>query len=166
MTRALSIALFLALFVQGDDLVLLKQFPVDDLEGVIDRDAVKLDQRITEDNKGAFRIEDRGTVQLYETGDIDVEQAVLLYRARVMTLNVKGSAYLEMWCRFPGQGEFFSRGLQYSLSGTHHWTTIEAPFYLRKGENPDNIRLNVVLDGGGKIWIDKIELLRGPLPDD
>ncbi len=166
MTRALSIALLLALFAQGDDLVSLEQYPIDSLEGVIDRDAVALDRRITEDNNGALRIEHKGTYRLYETGDIDVEQAMLVYRARVMTTNIRGSAYLEMWCSFPGKGEFFSRGLQYSLSGTHHWMTIEAPFYLRKGENPDNVRLNIVLNGGGKIWVDRIELLRGPLPDD
>jgi hypothetical protein len=31
------------------------------------------------------------------------------------------------------------------------------------GENPDNVKLNFVVNGTGTIWIDDIRLLKGPL---
>ena len=68
-----------------------------------------------------------------------------------------------MWCRFPGKGEFFSRGLQSPLTGTTDWTTEETAFFLKKGENPDNVKLNLVINGSGTAWIDDVRLLKGPL---
>jgi len=103
------------------------------------------------------------TFKLFETGPIDVDNARLIYKAEVRTDNVKGQAFLEMWCSFPGKGEFFSRGLQNPMSGTNGWTSVETPFFLKKGEKPDNVKLNVVVDGTGTVWIDDIKLMKGPL---
>jgi len=68
-----------------------------------------------------------------------------------------------MWCHFPGKGEFFSRALQSPLSGSNEWTSQETPFFLKKGENPDNIKINVVVNGKGTVWIDDIHLVKAPL---
>jgi hypothetical protein len=102
-------------------------------------------------------------VRLFEVGDIDIENARLIYQAKIRTDNIAGKVYLEMWCNFPGKGEFFSRGLQTPLTGTTNWTREETPFFLKKGENPDNIKLNLVIDGKGTAWIDDIRLMKGPL---
>jgi hypothetical protein len=102
-------------------------------------------------------------VRLYETGDIDIENARLIYRAKLRTEGVEGQVYIEMWCHFPGKGEFFSRALQSPLSGSNEWTSQETPFYLKKGENPDNIKINVVVNGKGTVWIDDIHLVKAPL---
>ena len=63
-----------------------------------------------------------------------------------------------------GKGEFFSRGLQSPLTGTTNWTTEETPFLLKKGEKPDLVKLNLVINGKGTAWIDDVLLLKGPLP--
>ncbi len=146
----------------------LKRFPIDSLDGVITRDGVRLDRASTVDGNGSLELKARRatTFRLFETGDLDVEDAVLIYRAQMKTRKVKGDAYLEMWCHFPGGGEYFSRGLQYALSGTNHWIRVETRFLLRKGENPDNVRLNVAITGSGKVWIDDIRLVKAPLPPD
>ena len=102
-------------------------------------------------------------IRLFETGDIDIEDARLIYQAKVRTEGVQGQVFLEMWCHFPGKGEFFSRGLQSPVSGTTEWTSVETPFFLQKGENPDNVKLNLVIDGTGTVWIDDIRLIKGPL---
>jgi hypothetical protein len=39
--------------------------------------------------------------------------------------------------------------------------TQETPFFLKKGENPNNVKLNLVIDGKGMVWIDDIRLFRG-----
>jgi hypothetical protein len=143
----------------------LKRFYLDNLDGIITRSGIRIDKQISSDGYGSLRIEatERTTVRLFETGDIDIENARLIYQARVRTEDVEGQVYLEMWCHFPGKGESFSRGLETPLTGTTDWTTEETPFFLKKGENPDNVKLNLVIKGKGTVWIDDIRLLKGPL---
>ena len=141
------------------------RYPIDDMEGLITRSGVRIDKEITSDGSGSLLVTANGpvTVKLYETGDIDLENARLIYRARLRTENVEGQVYLEMWCSFPGKGEYFSRALQAPLSGTNEWSTQETPFFLQKGENPDNVKMNLVINGKGKVWIDDIRLVMAPL---
>lgn len=143
----------------------IKRYTLDTLDGVITRSGVEVDKAVSSDGKGSLKITAAAptVVKLFETGDIDIENARLTYRAKVRTENVEGKAYLELWCSFPGKGEFFSRGLQSPLTGTQDWTTVETPFFLQKGENPDNIKLNLVIDGRGTVWIDDIRVVKGPL---
>ena len=143
----------------------VRKFPIESLERVITQSGVQFDREISSDGNGSLRITatEPTVVRLFETGDIDVENARLIYQAKVRTEGVEGQVYLEMWCRFPSKGEFFSRGLQTPLTGTTNWTTEETPFFLMKGENPDNVKLNLGINGKGMVWIDDIRLLRGPL---
>ena len=143
----------------------LKRFPLDTLEGVITQSGIQIDKEVSNDGNGSLKIvtPEPTVIRLFELGDIDVENARLIYQAKVKTEGVEGQVYLEMWCRFPGKGEFFSRGLQTPLTGTTNWTSEETPFFLKKGENPDNVKLNLVINGKGTAWIDDIRLLKGPL---
>jgi hypothetical protein len=147
------------------EVVELKRFPVDTMEGIITQSGVEIDKAVSSDGNGSLRITatEPTVVRLFEVGDIDVENARLIYRAKVRTGGVEGQVYLEMWCHFPGKGEFFSRGLQTPLTGTTGWTTEETPFFLQKGENPDNVKLNLVINGKGTAWIDDILLIKAPL---
>ena len=149
----------------AQQVVELKRFPLDSLEGVITQSGVQIDKEVSSDGNGSLRITatEPTVVRLFELGDINVENARLIYQAKLRTQGAEGQVYLEMWCRFPGKGEFFSRGLQTPLTGTTNWTTEETPFFLKKGENPDNVKLNLVIDGKGTAWIDDIRLLKAPL---
>jgi len=143
----------------------LRRFALDNTEGLITQSGVRIDEQISSDGNGSLRIEamEPTTIPLFETGDIDIENTRLIYQAKVRTENVEGQVYLEMWCHFPGKGEFFSRDLLSPLTGTTDWTTQETPFLLKKGENPDNVKLNLAIDGKGTAWIDDIRLLKAPL---
>jgi len=143
----------------------LRRFALDNTEGLITQSGVRIDEQISSDGNGSLRIEamEPTTIRLFETGDIDIENTRLIYQAKVRTENVEGQVYLEMWCHFPGKGEYFSKGLMNPLSGTNDWTSAETPFFLKKGESPDNVKLNLVVDGKGTVWIDDIRLLKGPL---
>lgn len=147
--------------------VVLKTYPMTGSLDVLSQDLAQLDDAISSDGNGAVRVHVDGptTIRLYETGDLDVEDARLVYEAKLRTEGVEGKVYLEMWCSFPGKGEFFSRALQSPITGTTEWTTQQTPFFLKKGENPDNVRLNVVVDGKGTVWVDDIKLTKGPLGD-
>ncbi|MEW5947140.1 MAG: hypothetical protein AB1742_13165 [bacterium] len=143
----------------------IRRFPADSLEGVISRTGVSVDSEVSSEGNGSLRLDAGGstTFLLYEVSGVAVDEARLIYRARMRTENVIGSAYLEMICVMPGEGEYFSRALQSSLSGTVDWTTVETPFFLQKGQTPEMVKLNVVVEGSGTVWIDDVGLLKGPL---
>ncbi|MDH7515467.1 MAG: hypothetical protein QHI48_06320 [Bacteroidota bacterium] len=142
----------------------LKTYPVESMRGVVDASLVSLDAAISSDGNGSLRItvNEPTTVRLYETGDIDVENTRVTYRAKVRTEGLEGKAYLEMWCCFPAKGEYFSRDLISPLSGTREWSQEETEFFLREGENPNNVKLNIVVDGKGTVWVDDIHLVKDP----
>jgi len=48
------------------------------------------------------------------------------------------------------------------VKGTTGWSSYEVPFRLRKGQRPDLLKLNLAVEGRGKVWIKDIELLKTP----
>ena len=144
----------------------LKRFPLDSLEGVRASASVSFDADVSSDGSGALRVDaaEPLTVPLFEVTDVEIENAILIYQASIQSENLDGKAYLEMWVRLPGEGEFFSRGLDRPLTGTMTWMKAATPFFLKAGQKPDLIRLNLVVEGKGRVWIDDVRLLRRPLP--
>ena len=115
---------------------------------------------------GAWHIDARAeeqTIRLFEVKNPAVEQCLLTYRAELKAEGLQGRAFLEMWCRLPGRGEFFSKGHQQAVSGTVNWARYEIPFYLRRGQKPELIKLNVVVEGQGTVWLRDVELLKTAL---
>jgi hypothetical protein len=136
--------------------------PVSDLSGVLTRSGVELDTQVTSDGNGSIKIvaDQPTTVRLFEVDEIAVDDARLVYRARIRTEGVQGKVYLEMWCRFPGSGEFFSRALQSPISGSTEWVSQETPFFLEENQKPDLVKLNIVIEGTGTVWVDEVKLAR------
>jgi hypothetical protein len=143
----------------------LKEYPIAGTNDALTQSGVEADTAVTADGNGSLRItaDQPTTVRLYETGDLDVEGARIVYQAKLRTEGVQGKVYLEMWCNFAGRGEYFARALQAPLSGSTEWTSQETLFFLKKGDNPDNVKLNVVIDGTGTVWVDDVRLIKGPL---
>jgi len=148
-------------------LVCHKHYPLDSTTSVITQDGVEFD-KISTDGNGSLKIladsTDKRVIRLFETGPIDIEERVLIYSAKIRTEKLYGKAYLEMWCEIPGKGEFFSRGLEQPITGTTVvWTTAQTPFRLEAGQRPSNVKLNLVIEGVGTVWIDDIKLTSEPL---
>jgi len=115
---------------------------------------------------GAWHIDahaEEQTIRLFEVEDPAVEHCLVTYRAELKVEGLQGRAFLEMWCRLPGRGEFFSKGYQQAVSGTVDWAPDEIPFYLKRDQKPDLIKLNVVVEGPGTVWLRDVELLKTPL---
>jgi hypothetical protein len=120
-----------------------------------------VEKGILSEDKGAIRIQvlEANTFHLYETGPLEkANNTMLFYQAKVRTEALNGKAYLELWCSIPGKGEFFSRFMDQPISGTNNWTTLQIPFRNDSGINPDNVKLNLVVEGTGTVWIDDIRL--------
>ena len=115
---------------------------------------------------GAWQIDARTeeqTIRLFEVENPAVEQCLLTYRAELKAEGLQGRAFLEMWCRVPGRGEFFSKGYEQAVSGTVDWSRYEIPFHLKRGQKPDLIKLNVVVEGPGTVGLRDVALLKTPL---
>ncbi|MES9824462.1 MAG: hypothetical protein ABW127_08520 [Candidatus Thiodiazotropha endolucinida] len=102
------------------------------------------------------------TISLFEIEISNIDNCMLTYRADLKSKEVLGQGFLEMWCRMPGRGEFFSKGLQNALKGTNDWASYEVPFYLKRGQQPDLIKHNLTVEGRGKVWIKNLELSYTP----
>lgn len=107
--------------------------------------------------------DERASVRLFEVPLSDRDQCMITYRFRIKTDALKSSVYPEMWCRIPGMGEFFSRGLHQKIRGSNDWSSLEIPFYLKKGQFPDLLKLNLVFEGPGAVRLKEIEILATPL---
>ena len=78
----------------------LKRFPIDSMDGIITQSGVQIDKEVSSDGNGSLKITATAptVIRLFETGDIDIENARLVYQARLRTEGVEGKVYLQMWC--------------------------------------------------------------------
>ncbi len=141
------------------------QFPITSAEEVLTKTNIEFDKEITSDGNGSLLVnaKDSMIVRLFEIEDPDIENARIVYQAKLRTEDLNGAAYLEILCNFKGIGEFFGRGLDNYLKGTTDWSSVQTYFFLKEGENPDLIKLNLIITGPGRVWIDDIRLVKGPL---
>lgn len=107
--------------------------------------------------------DDAGTQPLFGVPLSGIDQSMIAYRFRVKTENLTSKVYPEMWCRVAGTGECFSRGLHQKVRGTNNWLSVEIPFYLKKGQLADLLKLNLVFEGPGAVRLSDIEVLATPL---
>jgi hypothetical protein len=142
----------------------LTHLELNSLDGVLTQSNVAVDSVISSDGAASLKITATGptTIRLFDLGDLNVENAKVVYRAMLRSRKLSGRAYLEMRLHFKDGGEYFSRGLDRPITGTTSWMTAEIMFILEKGQNPDNVSLNLVIEGKGTVWIDDIVILKGP----
>jgi hypothetical protein len=127
-------------------------------ESIINREAV-----VQSEGGWLIDVGESQTIRLFEIELAEIDNCMLAYRANMKSEDLSDRGYLEMWCRIPGQGEFFSKGFHNALKGTNDWASYEVPFYLKRGQRPDLVKLNLRLEGRGKLWIKDIELSYTPL---
>ena len=139
----------------------LKKLSLDDASSI--GLTIQTDAAVKVEGKASVKISTiwPATVCLGEVSGLNVEDAKLLYKAKVKT-ELEGEAFLEMWVQVGG-GQYFSKGMNDSVKGKSEWKTIQTPFMLQKGQKLEKATLNVVITGKGTIWIDDIVLSRGPL---
>lgn len=125
---------------------------------------VSTDLTTKQEGNGSIRISTvwPTTICLGEVRDLNVENARIIYRARVKSEKLEGTAFLEMWCHIGG-GRYFSRGMNSVVSGTMDWRTLQTPFLLQPGQSVKKATLNIVINGNGTVWVDDVQLAKEPL---
>jgi hypothetical protein len=124
---------------------------------------IQNDTTIKTEGKSALKITTLWptTVCLGQVSGLNIENAKLIYKAKLKT-DLQGSAYLEMWVGVDG-GQYFSRGLNDQIQGKTEWQALQTPFMFKKGQKPDKVTLNVVINGIGTVWVDDIVLSKEAL---
>jgi hypothetical protein len=139
----------------------LKKMSLDDAS--LASPKIQNDQVVKTEGKASIKITTKWptTVYIGEVAGLNIENAKLIYKADVKS-DLGGVAYLEMWAHVGG-GQYFSKGLSDPIKGKSDWKSIRTPFIFQKGQKPDKITLNLVINGKGTVWIDNIVLSKEPL---
>ena len=109
---------------------------------------------------------DADTVRLFELPLDGEQQCMLALRFQMMSKDVIGTVYPELWVRVPGRGEFFSKGFNQQFRGTNSWSNCELPFYLKYGQRADLLKFNLVFSASGTIGVKNIELYSTPIKNE
>jgi hypothetical protein len=146
------------LVANGQD---LKKLSLDDASTTSPR--IEVDTTIKVEGSSSLKVTTQWptTVCLGEVPGPDIEHAKLVYSAQVKS-DLDGTAFLEMWAHVGG-GQYFSKGMNDTVSQKTDWKTIQTPFLFQEGQKPDKVTLNLVIDGKGTVWIDDIVLSKEPL---
>ena len=161
MKRLLTIVIILALVSGVAEAEDLRKLSLDDAASI--GTTIQTDSEVKTEGQGSVRITTKhpSTVCLAEVIGLDVENARLLYTAKVKS-DLDGVAFLEMWVHVGG-GQYFSRGMTDLIKGKSDWKSIQTPFMFQRGQNPDKVTLNLVINGKGTVWIDDVVLSKAPL---
>ncbi len=141
----------------------LKRISLDDASAIGLQ--IQSDSAVKAEGKGSIKITTKWatTVCLAEVPGPDMENAKLVYKAKVKSdLQGQGTAFLEMWAHVGG-GQYFSRGMNDVVQGKSDWKGIQTPFMFQKGQKPTKVTLNIVISGPGTVWVDDIVLSKEPL---
>lgn len=153
---ALVMLLFsVPIFVSGQD---LENLGLDDISKV--SPTIAADTEVKTEGTSSVRITTNWptTVCLGEMESLDIEDARLVYSAKVKTeLEEGGAAFLELWAHVDG-GQYFTKGTNDAVSEKTDWKTTETPFIFQKGQKPEKVTLNIVINGKGTVWVDEIVL--------
>jgi hypothetical protein len=145
--------------VQGEE---LNRLALDDASSL--GTTVSTDVTVKQEGNGSIRISTvwPTTICLGEVQELNVENAQIIYRAKVKSEKLQGTAFLEMWCHVSG-GQYFSRGVNSVVSGTMEWRILQTPFFLQPGQRAKKVTLNIVINGKGTVWVDDVHLLKESL---
>jgi len=143
---------------------LLRRFPLDSLNGVLDKQVLFFAPGISHDGRGSLEIRcaQPGIYRLFRVNKPPIEGVTLIYKAFVRSRELQGEAMLEMRVKIHDK-LYYSRGKLKKISGTSEFTELDTLFFLKRDHLPDFIQLNVVVNGTGTIWVDDIRLYAGPL---
>ncbi len=161
MKRLLAMLAALTLFCTSTYAEDVKRFSLDDASAI--GTTIQTDPDMKIEGQASVKITTRypTTVCLGEVDRLDLENTRLVYKAKVKS-DLNGAAFLEMWA-YVGKNRYFSKGMNDPVKGKSDWKSIQTPFIFQKGQNPETITLNLVINGQGTVWIDDVVLSKAPL---
>lgn len=146
-------------------------FPISDIQDILTQKGVEIDRDITTDGNGSLLVntEEAVKVELFELNNEDFKNKRLTFKAQMRSENLTGNnsmrgiSYIELISLFPDGEELVSRGPRIPLTGTADWRIVNTVLYIDKADAPKNVKLNLIVEGQGKVWLDAVKLESIPL---
>ena len=146
----------------------IKNYEVDKND-IIDSPLALFDAKTSYDGNGSILIHNNGNIKKIHLYSIEnsndlsnSDNSYLIYSLYAKTKDFYGYAFLEIRCAIDDK-EFFSQGIYNKITDNIKWKRYKTDFIIKKNENLKKIELNLIINGKGKIWIDKIQLLKKEL---
>lgn len=147
------------------------ELPIRDTSEIITKSGVEIDNDIWAEGNESLLVNTQVpiVVELFELDQEDFGESRLTYKAQmrsedlVATGDARGISYLEMIATFPDGEELVSRGPRVPISGTTDWRTANTVLYIDRADSPKSVKLNLVVEGQGKAWLDDVRLELIPL---
>ena len=147
------------------------QFPITNINEIITQSGVEIDKDTSKDGSESLLVNstEPTTIELFELKNEDFGNKRLTYKAQmrsqdlVDTEDSRGISYIELLAKFPDGDAIVSRGPRVPISGTTDWSYAKTVLYIDKATAPESVKLNLVVEGQGKVWIDDIKLEVIPL---
>jgi RNA polymerase sigma factor (sigma-70 family) len=113
------------------------------------------------ENGWQYKAEHPMELQLFTVGGKQEGPGMLFFTARLKAAGLHGYCWLQMQVRVNGR-DYFSRGhvLHESVSGDQDWTSVEIPFFLKRGQAAELVHLQLLVNGPGTAMISDVALAR------
>lgn len=113
---------------------------------------------------GECKIERRGeeVISLFEIEPADLDRGLLSLRTEIRSQDLVGHAWLELTCGYPDRRSQV-REIRYQENRrSTDWKFADLSQFLRKDQRPSLIRLCLVTEGPGTIWIRNTQAIVTP----
>lgn len=98
-------------------------------------------------------------VTIGQFAGLNYENFTLRTNVKVKTRMESGTVLLETLVKVKG-GVYFSRAMDQKLSGDTDWKEVFTNFFFKAGESPEEVTVNLIIDGKGVIWADDLKVFR------
>jgi hypothetical protein len=161
------VILWLAAGCGSREPVLVAAHSCDELAGLVDQDEeLTIDRQDKFEGEGALYVKasEKRAVRLLELENPELEDVLITCTAQAKCIGIWGRAYLELFCSVPGEGDFTARDWDHAVHATQDWTPVRVEYRLEDGQRPDRLRLSLVINSAGSVWLDDIRITATPLP--
>lgn len=146
------------------------ELPINSAQDIVSSGSVRIDPE--SENALLVNSDGKKEIELFDIEGTGLGDKKLTYSAVMRTKDLmstddtRGIAYLELTVLFPDGEELVARGPRVPLSGTTEWRSAETVLYVDKGGDPQNVSLDLIVDGAGKVWLQDLRLSTRPLRTD
>jgi hypothetical protein len=117
-----------------------------------------IDENVVVDGEGwSVDCHQPQTYRLFEVPNPGVGTGMVSFSASMISQNLKGRVYVEMIYRMPDGTEHSVKDVQDAMSVTNKLSGSKARHVFKEGEKPDLFKLNLVVEGRGKISFKYVE---------
>jgi len=148
-------------------------FPLDEIGEIVEPadEGIRIDREVSADGRGSLCVEARAprVVRLFDVPVGELAGREITCTARMKSLVMRGWAYPELWAHVTGRDDLSARDPQGGIARTQDWKDVRVSLRLEKGQQPDRVRVNLAIEGAGRVWIDDVRLSAGrprPAQDD